>query len=81
MAGRYTLEHWEIALIKTMLNERRYTKQHILSYFTRPGRDLNHTVITAIETGWFGSNISPASQRDRDDFVNWRRALDPYHFA
>ncbi|WP_242187104.1 hypothetical protein [Sphingomonas sp. CARO-RG-8B-R24-01] len=60
MAGADTLRSVEIAMIKTMLALRpELTKQAILSYFTRPGRDLNHRLISQIANGLW-PEIAPA---------------------
>ena len=42
----------EVSIIKTMLTLRpRLNNQEILSYFTRPGRDINHARIAEIKGG------------------------------
>lgn len=60
MAGAHTLLPIEIGMIKTMLSLRpELSKQAILSYFTRPGRDLNHRLIAEIAGGRW-PNVPPA---------------------
>lgn len=59
MAGAHTLLPIEIGMIKTMLSFRlELSKQAILSYFTRPGRDLNHRLIAEIAGGRW-PNVPP----------------------
>lgn len=61
MASAKSLHLEEVSLIKAMLLIRpRLTYQQILSYFTRPGRDLNHRLISQIanKTHWTG--VPPA---------------------
>jgi hypothetical protein len=38
-----TLERWEVALVKAMLERGRYNDQDILAYFTRPTRGPSTT--------------------------------------
>lgn len=60
MAGAHTLTEAEIGIIKTMLRMfPNFSKQAILSYFTRPGRDLNHRLIAEIQSGRW-PNVAPA---------------------
>lgn len=60
MSGASTVDDGEKALIKTMLGlVPPLSKQAILSYFTRPGRDLNHRLISEIADGKW-PEVSPA---------------------
>lgn len=67
-----TLEKWEIALIKTMLNLDNYNDQDILAHFTRPTRSINHARIIEIRTGKKFKTLKPASAEDLNEFlINW----------
>jgi hypothetical protein len=46
-----TLEGWEIALVKAMLDQGGSNDQDILAYFTRPTRSINHRLIGQIRKG------------------------------
>lgn len=60
MAGADTLTIAEVALIKAMLRLfPKMSKQEILSYFTRPGRDINHRLISEI-ANWRWLHVPPA---------------------
>lgn len=64
MAGANTLLPIDIGMIKTMLSLRpELSKQSILSYFTRPGRDLNHRLIAEIAGGRWPNAPSPRRSR------------------
>lgn len=58
----------EVGLIKAMLASPGNNDQRILSYFTRPGRDVNHTVIGDIRKGKSGGHISAASENEVSEF-------------
>lgn len=58
----------EVSLIKTMRSLPNETDQSVLSYFTKPGRDINHTVIGDIRTGKSGAHIAAASEADVSEF-------------
>jgi len=61
LAGLASLSDAEIALIKGMAQVRpRLSYQAILSYFTRPGRDINHRLIPLIVGGWLRSEVATA---------------------
>lgn len=93
MASTKSLTTAEISLIKGMLQLRpKLSKQAILSYFTRPGRDLNHRIISEIETGQRSPETATApvaavhafmtkamfwSQTIADDF-DWQNAPPPW---
>ena len=64
-----TLEKWEVALIKAMLNRHAYSDQEILAYFTRPGRSINHARIHEIRTEKEYKSLKPASEKDLNDFL------------
>lgn len=65
MVSALTLTLSEIRLIKGMLLlEPRPDDQVILSYFTRPGRDLNHRVIAEIKHGSRWDDVPAAAEVD-----------------
>lgn len=80
MTSAWSLTTVEFGLIRGMLARRpRMTDQSILAYFTRPGRDINHSVIGAIRRGWNPQAIPAASPADVDHFMRaieamWRTA-------
>lgn len=80
MSSAYSLSAEEFGLIRGMDPIRpRMTDQAILAYFTRPGRDINHTVIGAIRRGWNPLGVRTASAAEVDDFMRgieamWRMA-------
>lgn len=67
------LEIWEIALIKAMAVDGRWTNdQDILAYFTRPTRSVNHRAISEIKNGSKHNSINPANALDLEVFLeNW----------
>lgn len=70
MTSSKSLTTTEIRLIKGMLQTRpKLSKQAILSYFTRPGRDLNHRVISEIETGQRSPAVSAAPDAEVRAFM------------
>ncbi len=67
----------EIRLIKGMLLLKpALTYQQVLSYFTRPGRDINHRVIAEIHYGSFAA-IPPASHSET---MNYMMAMSTLQF-
>ena len=65
-------------MIKTMLTLRpALSQQAILSYFTRPGRDINHARIIDIVNGTSWAWIPPAPLQATLDYMSARQAL-PY---
>jgi hypothetical protein len=64
-----TLERWEIALIKAMLERGGYNDQDILAYFTRPTRSINHARISEIRTGAKYNALRAASSDELDAFL------------
>lgn len=70
MTGARSLTPAEIGIIKTMLSMfPSLSKQAILSYFTRPGRDLNHRLIAEIQGGRW-PNIAPATAVEAMAFLS-----------
>lgn len=62
MSSSKTLTDCEVAMIKGMLTIKpALTHQMILSHFTRPGRDLNHRVISEIANGSLHAHVRAAS--------------------
>lgn len=72
-----TLERWEIALVKAMLERGGYNDQDILAYFTRPTRSVNHRVIAEIRTGAKHRAAKTASQEELDEFLATWPEVDP----
>ena len=65
-----SLSDSEISLILGMLDIRpRLTNQAILSYFTRPGRDINHRVISEFRGGRHRRGVHPATPFEVDLFM------------
>ena len=46
-----SLEKWEVAIVKAMLERGGYNDQDIQAYFTRPSRSINHARILEIRKG------------------------------
>lgn len=57
-----SLDRWEIALIKAMLDGSGLTKQRILSFFSTPERDVNPARLHDIIAGKLGVGVEPASE-------------------
>lgn len=67
-----TLEKWEVALIKAMLNRGGYSVQDILAYFTRPTRSINQGRISEIRKGTKFRTLNAATADELDEFLkNW----------
>lgn len=45
------IEDWEVSIIRAMLASEQYSKQQIVSYFSRPERSVNQGRISEIEKG------------------------------
>lgn len=76
MSSAYSLTAEEVRLVRGMLARRpRMTDQAILAYFTRPGRDINHSVIGTIRRGWNPLGVSIASSTEVDRFAAGVEAL------
>jgi hypothetical protein len=74
---RKSLENWEIALIKTMISEKKWNDQDILAYFTRPARSINHARIGAIRNGSKYAALKPASSDELAAFLATWPDVDP----
>lgn len=74
---RKTLENWEIALIKTMISEKKLNDQDILAYFTRPTRSINHARIGPIRNGTKHAALKPASSEELATFLATWPDVDP----
>lgn len=74
---RKSLENWEVALIKTMMSEKKWNDQDILSYFTRPARSINHARISAIRNGAKHAAIKAASSEELASFLATWPDIDP----
>ena len=85
MAAAGTLTIAEVRLIKAMLRlTPRPSNQSILSYFTRPGRDINHRVIAEIASGDRWRSIPAANEEEALAYmaaVEHRRAIAPEDFV
>jgi hypothetical protein len=64
-----TLERWEVAVVKAMLDRGGYNDQDILAYFTRPTRSVNHRLIGEIRTEKKHKALNPASADALDEFL------------
>jgi len=72
MAGRLrgnSLQRWEVALVKSMLERGGTNDQTILAYFTRPTRSINHRLIGEIRTEAKHKAVRPASSDELDAFL------------
>lgn len=61
-----TLERWEVALVKAMIERGHYSDQDILAYFTRPTRSLNGRTIHEIHIGKKHKAIKAADPAKED---------------
>ncbi len=66
------LSQEEASYVKAMLKYTKLNKQQILSYFTKPGYDINQRVITQIARGDIHSTVEPASQTEMEEFIRKR---------
>lgn len=71
-----SLEEWEIALIKAML-DRGYIKQDIQAYFTRPTRSINQARISGIVGASKYQHIGSATKNELDSFLRAWPNIDP----
>jgi hypothetical protein len=72
-----TLEKWEVALVKAMLDRGGYNDQEILAHFTRPTRSINHRAISEIRTGARHKALKAASAEELDAFLVTWPDVDP----
>jgi hypothetical protein len=72
-----TLERWEVALVKAMLERGGYNDQDILAYFTRPTRSVNHRVIAEIRTGAKHGATRASTEEELDTFLASWPDVDP----
>ncbi len=49
MAKKNRLQDWEVAMIRAMLSDGQFSKQQIVSYFSRPDRSINQGRISEIQ--------------------------------
>lgn len=68
--GGNTLERWEVALVKAMLDKGIYNDQEILAYFTRPTRSVNHRLMGEIRTNKRHARSRAASPEQLDEFLS-----------
>ena len=68
--GGNTLERWEVALVKAMLEKGIYNDQEILAYFTRPTRSVNHRLIGEIRTNKRHARLRAASPEQLEEFLS-----------
>ena len=72
------LEHWEIALIKAMLENGTFgNDQDILAYFTRPSRSINHARILEIRKGDKHARVRPATTVELERFIHSWPQIEP----
>lgn len=64
-----TLEKWEVALVKAMVERGGYTDQDIQAHFTRPSRSINHARILDIRKGNKHRTVKAASSEELDAFL------------
>lgn len=70
MPKQSSLEKWEVAFIKAMLEEKpRKTDQDILAYLTRPSRSLNHRVVSEIRLEKMHKSVKAATQEELQTFL------------
>jgi hypothetical protein len=63
-----TLEKWEVAIVKGMLETGSYNDQDILAYFTRPTRTVNHRLIGQIRKDIVHKAVKPVSSEELGEF-------------
>lgn len=71
------MEKWEIALVKAMLRQNRYTDQDILAHFTRPTRSINPARILEIRREERHRTVPAASDDDLKQFLASWPNVDP----
>jgi hypothetical protein len=72
------LERWEIALIKAMIADGRWSNdQDILAFFSRPTRSVNHRAIAEIRTGAKHGSVAGATAEELDEFIASWPQVDP----
>lgn len=69
MAGARTLTTAEVRMIKALLARPRFSKQKVLSYFTRPDRHLNSRLMTEIASGQRWASEPPAAPAEAQAFL------------
>ena len=70
MPKQSSLEKWEAAFIKAMLEEKpRKTDQDILAYFTRPSRSLNHRVVSEVRLEKKHKTVKAATEEELQAFL------------
>jgi hypothetical protein len=72
-----TLERWEIALVKAMLDRGGSNDQDILAYFTRPTRSINHRLIGQIRKGTQHKAVRTATPDELNEFLSTWPDIDP----
>ena len=72
-----TLEKWEVALVKAMLETDGRNDQDILAYFTRPTRSVNHRLIAQIRKGTKHKAIKTAAPEELNEFLSTWPDIDP----
>ncbi len=64
-----TLTQREVALVKAMISKGELNDQAIQSYFTRPGRTVNHARILEVRAGKRHTNVAPANDHELKTFL------------
>jgi hypothetical protein len=68
VAPRDSLSPEEVALIKAFFRYTRENYQEILAYFSRPGRSINHRVISEIKHEHYFRDVRPATEAELNSF-------------
>jgi hypothetical protein len=61
---------WEASLIKAMLSRSEFNRDQIISYFTRPDRQVNAARINEIASNSLFGDIEPASVEQLDAYIS-----------
>lgn len=72
-----TLERWEVAMVKAMLQAGGHNDQDILAYFTRPTRTVNHRLIGQIRKDTIHKTVRTASAEELGEFLAVWPDTDP----
>jgi len=76
VAPRNSLDRREVALIKAFIRFTNISNQEILSYFSRPGRSINHRVISEIKNEIHFRDIEAATEEELRAFqTQWPERL------
>jgi len=73
----HSLERWEVALVKAMIEDGKLVDQDILAYFTRPTRSINHARISEIRSGHKHTSVRSASSEELARYLATWPDIDP----